>query len=57
MSIKQTISKPKTNRKKKQDYKGQSLYFNHIVSFEQKDHRRKLIYNGDSRCIHTLRST
>ena len=33
MSIKRTMPKPKTNRKKKQDFKGQSLYFNHRNSF------------------------
>ena len=36
MSIKQTILKPKTNRRK-QDFKGQSLYFNHRISFDTKE--------------------
>ena len=35
MSIKQTIPKPKTNRRK-QDFKAQSLYFNHRISFDTK---------------------
>ena len=34
MSIKQTISKPKKQVAKKQHFKGQSLYFNHRVSFD-----------------------
>ena len=35
VSIKQTIPKPKTNCRK-QDFIGQSLYFNHRVSFDTK---------------------
>ena len=34
MSIKQTIPRPKTNCR--QDFKGQSLYFNHRISFDTK---------------------
>ena len=37
MSIKQTIPKPKTNSKTKQDFKAQSLYFNHRISFDTKE--------------------
>ena len=36
MSIKQTLSKRKKQKAQKQDFKGQSLYFNHRISFDTK---------------------
>ena len=57
MSMKQIIPNSNTNCRK-QVFKEQNLYYNHRIPFDTITNlRRKLMYNGISRRIHTLRST